>query len=1116
MEITMLQFILGKSGSGKTTNAVNILSEKCKNGGKKLLMLVPDQSSFETETAFLDILGPKLAGNVLVFGFSRLSNYVFKNTGNLPENVIDDGVRKILMSKAIEETADSLDIFTSSKTRKSVLDLMIHSLKECKKDNISFDMLESTAENIENETLKKKLKETSLVLNAYEALLEKSYVDPLENLNRLKNILEERRLFEGYTIVVDSFSGFTYQQLEIIRILLNQCEDFYITINIDIEYKNHEIFETTNRTRKLVKRLAKENGIEIKPDIVLNEFLRSDKDDISFIENNILRISDKVYEGKAGNIETYEAFDINDEVNFIARRIKSLVVDTGYNYKDIAVIMRDSSKYNGILDTTLEKFKIPYFMDIPDDIFTKPVIRYVSGFLDIALSNFDRDNLLSTLKTGLFNLSDTQIADFENYIYVWNIDRSDFKKEFNNNPSGFETLSESDVEKLKEIESTRKYIVEPITAFIENCRDCGGTEISSALYNLIIGFDIEKSVDNLYDKLEAQGLVFEANEEVRVYNLMIEALDKLTAVLAGDKVTLRKYKEYFEYMLSDIKLSDIPRYKDQISVAVADRVRLSGVKAVFIIGAVDGIFPSVPKTAGIFSENERHILIENNIPLTDSLEQLASHEKYLVYCALTSAEEKVIVTGYGNDYSGEAYEPSVIYTDVNKMFPDRIHSSYSDYNEVDELYSKQQAFEYLSKHFHLNNSYTNALKQYFLSDTDYSDSIKKLEDVLDKKPFKIKDSDISEKLFRKDMNVSASQIEKYNLCPFQYFCNYGLRAKERKSAEIDSIQFGNIVHYFLEKFLIKNKKSVLNSLSDDDIKTSIDEILSQYAEETFGGLEDKTESFKALFERLKINIFTLIKELIRQLMYSDFIPTDFELKIGFDGDIPPYKLELDNNRSISVNGFIDRVDTYDISDEESYIRIVDYKTGNKQFKLYEILYGINLQMLLYLRSVTSNGADYFGKKLIPAGILYMPSAAKDIDGDKYQGDEKIASQLDSNFRMNGLVLNDSEVLEHMDRLGKFIKYSKKLEDGKYSDTLASFEQFEIIFKHLDDTVKSMGKELLDGNIEATPVKGIVDGCAYCPYDSVCLHTYEDDYKFRKDATAKEVYKQLGEGDDTDG
>ena len=1109
----MLQFILGKSGSGKTRFAVDLISDLCKKGENKLIMLVPDQSSFETETAILESLTARLSGKVLVFGFSRLCNYVFKKTGKIPQNVIDDGIRKIIMSKALDEVSDKLEIFNSSKTKKSVLDLMVNSLKECKTDNITPEMLEKTAEYIESDTLKMKLNETSLVLNAYEALLENTYVDPLENLNRLKDIIESERLFEGYTIVADSFYDFTYQQLEIVRLLINQCKDFYITLNIDYEYKNIDFFSITNRTRKIIKRMALQNGIEIKSPVILNEFKRSENKDISFLEKNIFRVSNNLFNENSDNIETYIASDINDEVDFVAGKIRKLVYENSFRYRDIAVICRSISDYNGLLDAAFDKLEIPYFMSTPKDVFTKPVIRFISGAIETVLSGFDRDSLLSMLKTGLVDISDTELSDFENYIYVWNIDRSDFKKEFKNNPSGFESFKESDKKKLEQIENTRKFVIEPLIALSDKCKDADGLTITKAVYDFAESFDIEKSIDRLYDKLESDGLIFEAEEEVRVYNLMIESLENLVAAIGDNKLTLKKYKDYFDYKLSDIKLSDIPRYQDQVSVGVADIARLNDAKVVFVIGAIDGAFPAIHKTAGVFSENERRILIENNIPLTDSPEEYACREKYLIYCALTSTENKLFVSTYSSDFSGNIYEPSVIFTEIDRLFPSRSHSVFSNGKGKDLIYTKRQAFEYTAKNFIDNSDIINSLKTYFKSDEEYKKAYEKLENTVKRKSFLIKDKDVAEELFGKNMKISASRIEKYNLCPFQYFCNYGLKAAERKPASIDAIQFGNIVHYFLEKFLIKNNKSVLNTITDTEIKNDIDSILFEYAEETFGGLDDKSDSFKVLFERLKINIFTLVKELIRQLMYSDFIPVDFELKIGDDGAVPAYKIDIDDERSVSVIGYIDRVDTLNKNDDEKYIRIVDYKTGNKVFKLYEILYGINLQMLLYLKCVAENGEDYFKAKLIPSGVLYMPSAAKDIDGDKYNDGEKVLSQLDSNFKMNGLILNDEKVLNHMDRLGKFIKMSKKLEDGKYSDTLASSEQFKLIFNHIDDVVRNMGKELLNGNINASPIKGVADGCAYCPYNSVCLHTYDDDYRFKTEASAKEVFKEIGDEND---
>ncbi|MCR5652573.1 MAG: hypothetical protein K6F88_02105, partial [Ruminococcus sp.] len=322
----MLQFILGKSGSGKTSKAVEILTKLRQSGDTKLLMLVPDQNSFETETAFLNSLGAGLCRDVKVFGFNRLCDYVFKKTGNIPHNVIDDGVRRIILSKALEQCQDNLSFFSSSKTRKSVLELMLHSLTEWKKDNITTDMINAVSDNIESEILKNKLCETSLVLEAYDAILSDTYIDPLDNLKRLNNILESSSLFDDYTIVVDSFSGFTYGQLEILSLLMRRAKAFYVTLNLDIECKDSDLFATTYRTYKLIRRTAKRGGILVNPDIILEGRVRSKHEEFSFLEKYALRINGEVYNKKTDNIETFIASDIYREAQYVARKIKSLVI----------------------------------------------------------------------------------------------------------------------------------------------------------------------------------------------------------------------------------------------------------------------------------------------------------------------------------------------------------------------------------------------------------------------------------------------------------------------------------------------------------------------------------------------------------------------------------------------------------------------------------------------------------------------------------------------------------------------------------------------------------------------------------------------------------------------
>ncbi|MGN0489703.1 MAG: PD-(D/E)XK nuclease family protein [Ruminococcus sp.] len=1107
----MVHFVLGSSGTGKTAYVTNFLADLCRKGNSNLLMLVPDQSSFETENDFLDILGPKLSRNVTVFGFSRLSNYVFTETGNIHQNVIDDGVRNIIMSMALDEVEDKLEMFNKKNTRKSILDLMVHSLKECKKDNITTQMLRNTAEVINDETLNYKLLETALVLDAYEALVSQTYIDPLDNLNRLKNILTDSNMFNDYTIVVDSFSGFTYQQLEIIEILMNRSKDFYITLNLDMENKHSEVFATTYRTYKAIKHIAKRNSLEISPKTILNKHYRFKNQDLRFLESNIFKFDYSKYSEKAENVEIFGADNFYGEADYIASKIKQLVVEEGYSYKDIAVVARDSNKYAGILDIAFQKYDIPYFMDIPQDIYTRPVVRLISCGIDCVIQRFDREQLLSMMKTGLLPLTETEIAEFENYLYIWNIEGKDLKKPFGSNPSGFESMSESDEEKLAEIEKIRQYVVTPLAEFAESCKNANGLDISKALYRLLTAYDVQKSLDNLFET-DDEEMLLEAKEEVRVYNSIIETLEKLVAVAGEKQLSLKKYKEYLDFKVSDITLSSIPRFQDQVSVGTADRVRLNEPKAVFLIGAIDGEFPSIPKTAGVFTENERRLLVDNSLPLTDSLEELACHEKYLVYCAITSSTEKVYVTSYSSDYSGNQYSPSVIVTELAEIFPNnRIYSSV-DYNEYNSLWSEKKAFECLAKNFTDNSPQTMALRNYFEDKDGYRDIVENMESALEHKPFKLENKSVIEKLFTKNIHISASQLETYNLCAFQYFCKYGLRAKERRTASIDAMEFGNIVHYFLEEFLQKYSKSALNEISDKEIKFSIDAILLNYANENFGGLSDKAPSFIYLFNRLKDNIFNLIKQIIRQLQYSDFTPTDFELKIGKGQGIPEYELQIDKEHSVSVRGFIDRVDLLSKNEDEAYVRIVDYKTGNKEFKLSEILYGINMQMLIYLRSVVENGRDYYGKKLIPTGILYMPSTTTDISGDKFTEPEKITAEMDKNFRMNGLVLNDMEVLSHMDRTGKLIKLPRKIDEGMYSDNVATMEQFNCIFKHIDETIRSMGQELYKGNVAASPLKGIKDGCAYCPYNSVCCFDYNSDYRYKEKLTAKDVYQKIKKED----
>ena len=1090
----MLKFILGKSGTGKTTYIYNQIKELVNNGKDKILMLIPDQSSFETEKAFLEILGAKNSKKVKVFGFSRLCRYVFEKTRNLSDNVIDEGTRAVIMNIALEQLTEKLKLL---KNTKSLTNIMLQTLSDCKKNNISTNLLYETSRKVDDETLKAKLYETALVLDTYEAIVSQSYIDPLDDLTRLFNILSENKLFEDYYLFIDSFSGFTAQQLKVVRLLLNQCSEVNVSLTLDPLAENcDDVFSTSNDTYKILKDIAKRDFIQIKSPVKLTECKRFKNNELAHLESCIFRSDYYQSENNPENIILYSATDPYNECEFVARQIKRLVFERDYLYSDISVICHDTQPYNGILNVIFDKYDIPYFMDTHKDIEVKPVIRLVNSIFRLILDNFEREDVISFLKTGLTSNSEEEISIFENYVYVWNINNSSFKTEFKQNPRGFsENFKDSDIKNLETAEKVRKSVTEPLSEFKESIKDKNGLEITTQLYNLLTKLNVQNTLSKMYDELEKgeKGL---GEEQIRVWNILMEALDKTVAVVSDMTLSAKRYYELLSIQIASLELAQIPQTLDSVTVTTAQRVRLSNQKVSFLIGCIDGVFPSVPHTSGVFSSFELKLLSLNEIKLSDDFSNLANLETFMAYCCMTSSSEMLYASYPMADLTGEQNSYSSIFDEIKKAYSNIIMLDKADFDSrKDSMYAVKPAFEEYARSLSENNEELSGLREFFDNDECYSSKSKAVKRSLDKSPFKIEKPENAKKLFGDNLRISASQIEKFNNCPFSYFCNYGLNIRERRRAEINPMEYGTLVHYILEQFFTKYEKSVYSQMNDEDILSFVNDILNSYIENYFGGSEAKQKSFLYKLSVLSQNVFILLKHLITELSQSKFDVADCELSIG--NDIPSYTVKLPTGENIAVCGNVDRVDIMH-SGNETYLRIVDYKTGGKSFKLSDILYGLNLQMLLYLYSIKLKGTEKYGN-IIPSGILYMPATVPVLPASEDMTEEKIESELNKKLRMNGLLLSRAEVIKGMDNSekGEYIPVKIKLDEVVPCSSLATLEEFGKIFKKLDMTVRKMGEDLYSGKIQASPAKGTYDACQYCPYDSVCA------YRMSKEITVEE-------------
>ncbi len=1106
----MLKFILGRSKSGKTEYVRNLLSALALQGEKRLLMLVPDQQTFDTEKAFLELLGPKDAVNVKVLGFSRLCDFIFEEAGYAPGILADDSVKTLLMSIALEDTADFMKLYSEKALSPQLLNMMLDIRHELMKNKITPDIL-STAEASGNALLGSKLHDVNLVLSAYDALISTSFEDPDGELSIAYELLLRNPVFKDYVICVDSYLSFSEPEFDILCALMSSCSQFIVTLSDDVNDGENSIFEPSRKTADRLRAMAKDAGISIEPSIVCdyNDFYNSDV--LSHIEENAFRntANGDFASENTSDLSLYSAKNIYDEADFVARNIRKLVQTCDYRYSDIAVVSRNISAYSGILDSALELYDVSYFMDAPGQIHSKPLTKLISACFECVTGYFHKDAVLSLLKSGLTSADVLDVSLFENYIFTWNISGSKFHNEFTANPRGFaDEFTSEDLLELSRVENVRKLIIPALADFRDKIREATAQDICKALYSLLLNLGVDKQISSLCNRLDAQGEHHLSEEQIRLWQMFIDTINRTVKVIGNRKVTPKRFSELLNLQFTAQDISFIPHGADQVTVGDIDRLRLSSKKAVFVIGAVEGEFPRTTSPQGIFTGSEREILADAGLLTDVSAQTQALTEDYLCYYSLTSASDKLFVSFPSADLKGTVIYPSKIITELNSLCPQVKTVGFSDVPTLDLLWSPKASFGIYAGRAGSQDDLTSALSDYYSTNKDFASSANALKRAVSRGDFRITNPENAQKLFGKNMYLSASQVEKYHLCRFMYFCTYGLRLKERRTAQIDAMEYGSFVHYILEHFLKKYTKQQMVTLSDDVISFDIESLMNQYANEHFGGTQDKTERFLYLYSRVALYVHKLVKHLIEELSQSSFTPEAFELDIG--KDVPAYSLTLPTGQTVTIRGKVDRADLM-TKDGRTYIRIVDYKTGSKVFDLSDIMYGLNLQMLIYLSALTKDSSGFADEPLIPAGVLYMPSMVPVINAAFDDSVEKIMAERNKKLRMNGLILRDMDVIGAMEREGQgvYIPVSGKGETVKGTDNLASLEEFGAVFAHIDRLIADMATELINGKVDALPAKGGYDACEYCPYKASCGHRDTDKERSVFKLDRAEIIKELG-------
>lgn len=1053
----MLQFIYGKPSSGKTTYIIEKIKE-LSQANKKSVLIVPEQFTFENEKNILKSIGDNAFLNTTVLSFTRLCDEVYRNIGGFAGKMLGEADKVIILSRALGNVKNDLKLWGKFTGNINFSKTVLDTIGEFKINSYSPEDIFKFSQECDNAPLAVKLFDLATIYREYDLLLGERFIDPADNLTKLYFSLKNYEYFKGKTVFIDSFKGFTGQQFKIIDRILSQAEDVYLSATYNPENnKEYGIFSNIRKSCKDIEKIALKNSVFVNEPIFLNKSYYNE--DFDLLEK-LMAGEDVSVNENIQNINIIEASNSFAEAQFAARIIRNLVRTKGYRYRDFVIISRDAGAYKQAVLSSCKENGVSLFYDEKIPLSAFPFSVAVEKI--ISALNMSTENILQFHKTGLGTLSFEEISTLENYTYLWNVTGDLWLKDWDMDPRGF-TNEPDTAEMLKDLEyinALRKRAVEPIVNFKNSLTDYADG-IVTAIMKLFDECDVSSKLFDISNKLSADNDGYEFDLLSSAYEEFIKILDSIIICFENKRISISQFEEIFALSVSLCEIGVIPQLLDQVTFGSADRIRTSRPKVAIILGANQGVFPKTINNSGIFNVGERKKLIDNGLIISDNSLFSSIDEEYLVYSNLCCASDMLFVCYSNQTFTGELTEPSYFV----KKIKDKLCVETQRFNGCGILpETEQSAFsEYCRNRF--NDKDYSASLELALKDTAYKSNIDFIKNISSNSP-KSLTSDTAKKLFGKNISFSPSKLDVFSRCKFSYFCKFGLKVKDLEPVEFSVLQRGTIVHYVLEKIIGNHYEEILNA-EEPFLGSLTDKYINEYLESVTGykANEDKRSLF--LVSRLSRSLKEVVFHISKELSISKFKPIACELSIGYkDSDI---KVEFPfDEGTIYLNGSVDRVDEYN-----GYIRIIDYKTGTKAFKLPDILFGLNMQMLIYLYSVI-RGRNLEDTKA--AGILYQPSK-RDIS--------------DNGLAMNGLLQKDLNLVLLMDEnnSGEFVPKLKINKDGSFAKSNPSFidkENFSDIFDYIELLMKKTGKSLLSGDIAVSPTDGREsESCKYCSFSTVC-------------------------------
>ena len=1110
-----LRFYFGPSGSGKSHRIYEeIMQRAAQEPGRNFLIIVPDQFTMQTQK---DLVMRSDRGGILnidVLSFGRLSHRILEEVGTKEMPVLDDTGKSLVLQKIAADLKEQLPAMGSLLHKQGYIHEVKSAISEFMQYGISTQDMDKLIASAEKRgALAMKLRDLKTLYRGFQDYIRDHFITTEETLDVLRRSLVKSKILPDSVVVFDGFTGFTPIQNRLIQELMRVCEETIVTVTIGEEEDPYQmdgeqkLFHLSKKTVADLVKLAAEAEVTRGEDVFVkggpNRFTEAPA--LCYLEQNLFRYQYEPYTEKQCEIRMFEALSPREEVHQTALYIRKLIREEGLTYRDIAVVIGDLEGYASYVETEFGQLEIPCFLDRTRGIVLNPMIEYIKSALQLYIRDFSYDTVFHFLRSGMADISREEIDELENYVirtgargYRTYSRLFTRRTEEMQQGSGQEDTERAE-ETMERLNRIRQQFADTVEILHMAPRAKAG-EYVDHLYDFLEQNQVQQKLLNYQQQFEQEGDLAKAREYAQIYRLVMDLLDQIYELLGEEEISLQEFADILEAGFGEITVGTIPQNVDRIVVGDMERTRLKQVKVLFFLGVNDGNIPKNVSKGGIISDMDREFLIESGTEMAPSPRQQMYIQRLYLYLNMTKPSQRLYLSYAKVNSDGKGIRPSYLIDTVRKLFPQLAVEYPQNRSRLEQIEGRQEGARYLAEELreYADGTLREEERQDFYLMYRAYEADPEGRDRLTAAAFRrYKESGLSRivarALYGRQLENSVSRLETYAACACRHFLQYGLSLQEREEFGFEVSDMGNVYHAVLENFAGKLAESGRTWWDFDEnfatqaIKEAVEGYAATYGETVLYSSARNEYAITRMSRILTRTVLTLQQH----LKQGSFQPDDYELSFRFAEDLDSIHVDLSEEEKMHLQGRIDRIDVSEDA-EHVYVKVIDYKSGNKKFDLAALYYGLQLQLVVYMNAAMElESRKHPDKEIVPAALLYYHIDDPTIETPVELTQEQINEEILTKLRMNGVVNSDPAVVERLDRFlqdkSKVIPVEKK-KDGSFSarSGILSREELHVVSAYVDTKIRQIGREILDGKIAANPYeKGNEEACTYCAYKKVC-------------------------------